>query len=76
MKKTFLILSVLLSLNANAGSLENLNSSLKMSLNSKVSLLPQSDNPLSIFYGGQDISHPLVAIAREPMWEMQTTFVG
>jgi hypothetical protein len=67
MKKVIGIFFLLLSLNAEAGT-ENLNSSLLMTFNQKMNLLhPQK--PLALIYGGQDISHPLLAIANESIWE-------
>ncbi|HEX2548235.1 MAG TPA: hypothetical protein VHM20_00290 [Gammaproteobacteria bacterium] len=66
MKKIIGIVSLLLSLNVLAGT-ENLNSNLLTTFNQKISL-PQPNTPLTLIYGGQDMSHPLVAIANESIW--------
>lgn len=74
MKKIIGILGLMLSLQVNAGT-ENLNSTLLMKFNQKISL-PQPKKPLTLIYGGQDISHPLVAIANESIWAGQGISVG
>jgi len=76
MKKTFLFLSLLFSLCVNAANVDNLTSALKIRPHSKASILSQSKSSLSIFYGGQDISHPLIAIAHEPTWRSEKHYLG
>lgn len=74
MKKVIGILGIALSLNASAGT-ENLNSTLLMTFNQKISL-PQLNKSLSLIYGGQDIAHPLVAIANESIWAGRSVSIG
>jgi hypothetical protein len=72
MKQALCLVGLLLSLNANAG-LENLNSALMTSFNQKISM-PQLNS--SMIYVGQDIAHPLVAIANESIWSGQNVYIG
>jgi len=74
MKKVIGILGLILSLQVNAGT-ENLNSTLLMTFNQKISL-PNPKKPSTLIYVGQDIAHPLVAIANESIWRGQAISIG
>lgn len=74
MKKVIAILGLILSLHANAGT-ENLNSALLMTFSQKTSV-PNPKHPSTLIYVGQDMEHPLVAIANESAWAGQHIRIG
>lgn len=70
LKPALLLGTLLLSCNAFAVSLPDLNSALNK-INQKI-----TQSPTKIIYGGRDILHPQVANADQTEWESAQTQVG
>ncbi len=69
-KPALLLGTILLSYNAFAASVSDLNSALNKA-NQKT-----AQSPTKIIYGGRDILHPQVANANQAVWEGAQTQVG
>ena len=72
MKKLILGLTVLLAGSTGFAAINSINSAVMKGFHTHIAST-QSKNPISIIYGGQDISEPKVAIANETLWSGEPT---
>lgn len=75
MKVIILFGMILLSVNTYASSIDNLNSALMTTINSKTNM-NNLQNPFAIVYGGKDFSHPQIAVAHESIWAGRPVLIG